>query len=375
MRQIVLFLALLSGLAAFAATATVTVAGKTVTVPVLQQNGKSYVDIVALMALLQGKVTIKATPAPAPAPGGASSAGTVQLAGDNGELGKIYSLIKDSPVYFCLKSAAFTVGQVRIGDTLYTPKVNEKLLLLRFTVQNPQKTELYLRGDSLRLTAVDAMNVNQEGIGVWGDAETQNALGMSLKPAQKIEVYAVVKVPAKGPVPKLMVMPPGDNMGPILRYDLRGKVTPLPEPFADPADPAGVSALDVVPGRLNTAYPCDNLDITVERFSTTQEKLADDEPEEGGQFLVVNLLLKNKAPNDLYTRWDTLAPILTSTDGEELRYIGMLLGTTNRPMGQNLKPGQEMRVRLYFGLPAEVKPQTLQLKENDSRGYSFSVQL
>lgn len=372
-RQIALLLALLAGLAAMADTATITINGKTVTVPVIQQNGKSFTDIVALMALLGGKVTI--TPSATPPAGGTTSAGTVQLAGDNGELGKVYSLIKDNPIYFSLKSAEFTVAQVRMGDSLYTPKADEKLLLLRFTVQNPQKTEMYVRGDSLRITAVDAMNVNQECHGIWADAETRNALGMTLKPAQKIEVYTVIKVPAKGTVPKLMVLPPGDNMGPILRYDLRGKVTGLKAPFADPADATGATALTTVKSTLATVNPCENYDVTVEKFSTTKEKLADDELEEGAQFLVVTLLLKNKSPNEVYTRWDTFTPVLTSTDGEEIEYKGMLLGTANRAFSQNVKGDQEVRVRLYFSMPAEVKPQTLSIKENESRTYELPVQL
>lgn len=371
-RHLTLVLLLLVALAAFASTATVTVNGKTVTVPVLEQNGKSFVDIAALMALVGGKVTINKTDTPS---GGGASSGTPQLPGENGEMGQVYIMRKANPLYFRLLSADYTTRQVRIGDSTYVPNANEKLLVLHFSIQNPQKTgELLARFDTLKFTAVDAMNVNHDFCGDWGDAETHNSLGISLKPSQKIEVYTVITVPAKGVVPKLMVQSPVDNDGGVLRYDLHGKVTSLPEPIADPADASGATALTTVPGKLNEAYPYANYSVTVEKFDFTTDKIQDEDPPDGGRYLLVTLLVKNESGGDAVLRFDTFAATLTSTDNENLDFGGdLLLASAYRKLDQQVKPGAETRIRMYFKVPKDVTPKTLALKENESRTYEFAV--
>ena len=47
-------------------------------------------------------------------------------------------------------------------------------------------------------------------------------------------------VPAAGVVPKLIVE--REQGAPVIRYDLRGKVKALPQPFADPSDTTGATA-------------------------------------------------------------------------------------------------------------------------------------
>ena len=380
-RHLVLCLLLcISGLAAFAATTTVVLNGQAVTVPVIESNGKAFVDIAALMKLLGGSATFNADAhklfinSSGQSTTGAGAAGTAEIAGDNGELGKIYTLRKDNPLYFCLKSADYTTNQVVIGDSLYVPAAEEKLLLLHFTVQNPQKTDTLVRGDMLRFMAVDAMNANHQGEQTWGNPENHQIIDLMLKPAQKIEAYAFITVPAKGVVPKLMVQSNLDNDGPVLRYDLHGKVTPLPAPIADPADTTGATALTEVPAQLNTAYSYEKFDITVEKFAYTTDKLDADAPENDGRFLVVTLLFKNKAPTPTLLRNDQFTPGLTSTDGEELKYSqSLLFATTNRAIEQDLKPGQEMRARIYFAVPKGVTGKTFTLKENNSRMFLFAV--
>jgi hypothetical protein len=368
-----------------AATATVTLNGAPVAVPVVEAGGKAYIDVVALMTLLGGKATFDAathkvaisstapSPAPPVVPKTGGSTGTAQLAGDNGELGKVYSLIKSRPLYFSLTGAAFTTEQVVVGDALVVPKADEKLLVLHFTIQNPHTTELTVRWDSLKITAVDSMNVSHEGVEDWADAENHQKLGITLKPAQKVAIYTAIVVPAKGSVPKLMVQPPTENNGPILRYDLRGKVAGLKAPIADPADASGATALPIVPGALNAAYPLANYDLTVEKFELVATKLGELEPEEGERFFVATVLVKNASPATVYTRWDSLNAVLTSTDGDELTYKDMFLATAPRSFGQDVKAGQDARVRLIFSVPKGSTPAKLALQEGESRTYEFTA--
>lgn len=318
-----------------------------------------------------------AKPAPQKAPAKPAPAKpTAQLPGDNGVFGTVYTLRKSDPIYFRLKSAEFTTEQLKIGERLYIPRASEKLLVLRFTVQNPSKAEQYIRWDSLRFTAVDVMNVNHECITDWGDEKNRGSVDMTFKPTQTLDAFSAVIVPARGVIPKLMILPPDENDGPILRYDLKNpknKVTPLAKPVADPSDASGCTALETVPGELNKIYPYADFDIAVQKFETVESALGKAELEEGERFLVVTLLMKNESHEKPMLRWDTVEPMLTSTEGEELTYVDMLLATANRPIGKTANPGEETTVRMLFRIPEEVTPKTLSLREGESRTYEFSV--
>jgi len=302
-------------------------------------------------------------------------AGTAQLPGGPGKFGAVYSLRKEGALYFRLIKAEYTTEQVVIGEALIAPAASEKLLVLHFTIQNPEKYEQYIRWDSLNFTAIDTTNANHEGIQDWGHAVDSKSFAMSMKPAQTTEVYTAIKVPAKGIIPKLMVLPGGDN-GPVLRYDLTdpaNKVAPLKAPIADPADPSGYTALETVAGVIGTAYSYANLDITVEKTEYAAQ-ITDETPEDGDRYFVATLLLKNESPSDQYVRGDFISPVLTSADGEELSYKDMLLTTANRSFAQSIKVKAEMRVRIYFAVHKDSAAKTLALKEGESRTYQFDVQ-
>lgn len=323
----------------------------------------------------------KPKPKPKPAPKKVA-APSVQLAGDKGVFGTVYSLRKDTPLYFRLKSAEYTTDQIAMGDTLYVPKSDEKLLVLHFTVQNPQKTEQFVRFDSLNFTAVDSANNNHDGNSDWGDDDAKDhaKMALSLKPAQTINVIAVVTVPAKSSIPKLMVLP-GENNGPVLRYTLtpdatappQNKVGALKAPFADSADANGYTALETVPGVVGTAYPYANFDLTIEKYEYSTDAVGDNTLEEGEKFLFITMLMKNENPAEQYVRWDAVSPTLTSTDEDELSYVDMFLATANRSFAREIKGLADAKVRMMFKVPKDVTPKTLAIKEGESRTYEFEV--
>ncbi len=373
MHRISLMLLLcLASLSAF--SATLIVDGKPVALPVVESNGKALVDIVALMKLLGGagsydalvhKVSI-ITP-------GAMQLGNTELAGDNGVFGKVYSLRKDSPLYFSLKSAEYTTGQIVSNDRLFSPKADDKLLVLHFSVQNPQKGELFIRGDmALSMTVVDSMNVNHAPTAAWADEQNHQGISLRLKPMQKIDVYNIFTVPAKGSAPKLMVLP-GENNGPILRYDLHDKVKPLAAPYADPADPTGATALTVVPQKLNVRCPFDTWSASVDGFATVTEPVLDRKLEHGDTYLLVSMTVRNENTFRLPLRFDTFNGTLVSGDGEKLDSRGLILGSSYRAVGQPVESGDEMHVRMVFIVPHGVTPKTFTLRQGDSRLYTFAV--
>ncbi|MHB9107431.1 MAG: DUF4352 domain-containing protein [Armatimonadota bacterium] len=374
-RHLTLCLLLLAGLAAFAAT-NVVVNGKTVDMPVLSSNGKMYIGVADLIRLLGGTVSFDAAANKLVINvGTADAAESAQLAGDNGELNKIYSLVKSNPIHFSLLSAEYTTTPFTIGTNYYVPKADEKLLVLHFTVQNPQDKTNFVRYDRLRITAVDAMNVNHEAVQGWGDEENKGNVALELKPKQKLACYAGIIVPAKGVVPKLMIMPWREGDGPILRYDMRDKINPLPTPFPNPADATGATALEIVPAELGKAYPYANFDMAVEKFNYIDTKIGDTiAPPAGGRFLIVTMLVKNRSPRDAHLRQDFLKPYVTDTDGAEVKYRGMLLATRDANVAQDLKPGAELRVRLFFAVEKGSTPVKMLLNENNkTRDYEFAI--
>jgi len=197
-------------------------------------------------------------PGPAPAPG---VKGTVQMAGDNGKMSVTYTIGKgDEAINFALLRAEFTTTRLCLTDKTVCPTADGKLLVLHFTIQNPNAKETFFNWATLKFTAVDSENANRESLGYAGKEGSGDVHSASLKPAQKIEVWNAFDLPAKLSVPKLIVQHGEDQ--PVLRLyfgpkDIKG----LPAPLADPADPTGATARSEVPAGVNTYYPFANFDL------------------------------------------------------------------------------------------------------------------
>lgn len=340
-----------------------------------------------LCALLPLGLTVSAEaaaakkPAAKPAPKKPASAkpaaprvvlGTTQLAGDNGQIGVTYTLGKDEPLNFTLNAAEFSVEPVRIGENAYTPAAAEKLLVLRYTVQNPNKFETSYLWESLTFTAVDEGNTNRPYIQDVGKGGTEQTLNISLKPAQKVDAYAVIVVPAKGTVPKLMVE--RETGAPVLRYDLRGKIKGLAAPFADSEDKSGATAPPEVAAEPGRFYPMREVAVKLVSTGYSAGPIHDTEAEEGQRFFVATYAIRNQAATEVTYDFSTITPRLETSDGEKVEYNNYLLKEKRDEDARGtLKPGEEATVRVYFPLPSEAAAATLALQEGESRVYRFKV--
>ena len=243
--------------------------------------------------------------------------GTTQMSGVWAQYNKPYSLGKGNKLNFTMKSAEFTVDAVRIGRRFYFPDGNEKLLVIHYTIQNPEKRQMSARWSSFQFTVVDQMNANHEAVRDMGHETTGDELRMDLKPAQKVEAFSIFKVPAKGQVPKLMVK---RSVEPILRYDLRGKVKRLEPPFVDPSDPTGSSALSEVPSNKGTFYPVGYFMLRLDDVRPASGRILNRLPPEGAEYVEAIVTFKNPAPTERDVRWSTCTPAMTTTDGEECEW-------------------------------------------------------
>ncbi|MFB3880732.1 MAG: hypothetical protein ACE149_05685 [Armatimonadota bacterium] len=290
---------------------------------------------------------------------------TGQRPGVTGEFGKVYTLGKEPPIYFILKSAEFSAVRMHIGENDYAPGREQKLLVIHFSVQNPGKEERTVNWATLRFTAVDAENENHENIEEVGIEGKGVSADIALKPAQKVDLYTACFVPAKGQVPKLIVLPPEDD-APVVRYDLRGKVKPLVAPFVDPEDKTGSSALTEVKGEVGAWLPTGRYDVRFDNAEYSTAPIAEQELPEDSRYLLVYVTLKNGCAIEQGVGWSVLAVSVALEDGGEAAWSEQLyLAKSWRPVDVTLKPGQELAVKYAFVLPSDVSAQTLRLREED----------
>lgn len=315
-----------------------------------------------------------ATPAPKPAPPVVQ--GTAQLAGGVGALGQAVTLGKErSAINFTLNSAEFTLTRVTVGTNVYIPKANEKLLILRYTLQNPQKESRGIAWNTLKFTAIDAQDISHEHDNYVGREGTSELLEMTLKPAQKISAYAVMAVPATGPIPKLIVSA-GDEF-PVQRYDLRGKIGGLAAEFADPADPSSVTAREIQTVPAGVYAPLGRFDVRLESAALSQGAMNGQLPPSGQRYLVATLSIRNGAARTAEAAdwtFNTFKVQLRDADGEVQVYDDDLLkASRDEPAEGTLKPGEEARFRVYFPLPEAVAGTALSISEGESRTITFDV--
>jgi hypothetical protein len=324
------------------------------------------------------KAKPKPKPQPKPQPKTAQSThhetmGTQQLKGGFGEFGNTYTIGKDDPWNICLKSAEYSVNTIAVGDRIIFPKADEKLLVLHYTVHNPQKSEALMRFDTLRFTAVDAKDKNWEFSGDIGNEATKDNVDQAMKPAQKMDVFAVLAVPANGEIPKLIVQGSNDL---VIRYDLRGKVKGLAAPFADPGDSTGATARAVVPAEYGLYYPLGEFAIKVEGTSFAEGAIGEFEPGENERLMVVSMAAKNLDKSPQLLRFDTIATVLRDADGAVISSTQDLYrASSDKSLDVNAEPGQEIKFRLLLRIEQGLEPKTMLFSNSSGEGRQFEYQV
>lgn len=300
-----------------------------------------------------------------------ATTGTTQMKGEYADIGSTYTLGKESPWNVTLKSAEYTLNPVVIGENIYYPKAEEKLLVLHFSLHNPQKQEAFARFDTLNITAVDAKNENHEFINDAGVESTKSDFSMTMKPAQKVDFYTAVIVPAAGEVPKLIVKSE-DNL--VLRYDLKGKLKGLPAPFADPKDTTGATALAKVSAKTGTFYPLGEFSFKLDGITFSEKSIKDLDLDEGNQYIILNASVRNDAPTKQFFRFDTLLPVLTDADDAEATWTQrMLAANRDADFSMDMDPAKEVNVRFVFQAPKDMALKTFAISEEEGRVYQFDV--
>jgi len=297
--------------------------------------------------------------------------GTAQLPGEWGEFGITYTLGKTDPWNITVNSAEYTIEPVLIGDQLCVPKADQKLLVVHFNMHNPQKGEALLRYDTLSMTAVDSKDQNWEYVRDIGAEKTKEHVDLMLKPAQKLDVYTAILVPAAGVVPKLIVKSSDET---VIRYDLRGKAKGMSAPFADPNDKTGATALERIPAQMGTYYPLGCCDFKLESASFSDKPIGDQELEEGARNIVFICSAKNRSKEEIVLRYDTFNCTLSDADGAGVDWNQrMYSASRDADLDTNLKPSQEIKFRYACPVPQDVKLKSFAIQEEEGHTFVYDL--
>ena len=276
--------------------------------------------------------------------------------------------LPDLGIQLTLLSAELTLEPVNIGETRQAPKADQKLLVVRFKVQNAKTGDLPmpLTGKMIQAVAQDdatylaCEELGYEAKSAYKDAETRkSASSLILKRVQNALVcVAVIPVPAEGQVPKL-IFHTGEG-GSILRYDLRGQVKLLPAGDRDPSDDKGFTARKEYVWKAGERARTWGADFTVEKVEASTdpallEHLRTDTQKNGA--LVVTMSLQVQTPYEKYLfNSDNLMEV-KALDTDGTAYDAELLAGSRNAVVDVVKHGKgsQVRVRYVIPFPREAK--------------------
>ncbi len=299
--------------------------------------------------------------------------GTTQLSGvDDAKIGTTYTLGKANPINITVDSIEYTVAPVVMGTNAVVPKAEEKLMVVRFTLHNPQKRDFSVVWHTVKFSVVDKDDKTWTYVSNIAKAPKGETGAHPLKPAQKAQFYAVIIVPAAGEMPKL-IAESGDKH--VLRYQLKGKVKPLLAPIADPADKSGATALTDVPAKIGDYYPLGTYSVKLDSATLGDAAINGKAPKANNRFLTVILTARNDSPAKQNMMWHAFVPKLKDADGLEVKWNStLLLASRDQPIGaQTIEPKQEVKIRYFFEVPNDLKLASFSISEKAGRRFVYDA--
>jgi hypothetical protein len=295
--------------------------------------------------------------------------GTQQMEGTDASFGREYTLGKMSPINVVIRETQFALGWQGAG-ALEVPSADEQLLVIRYTLHNPQKEPIRIAVAELEFIAVDSRDQNYKNLRVMRRDGTVQGVESTLMPAQKIDLYTGIIVPARQvQVPKLIVMR-GAETAPVLRYDLRGGTKPLPKELLDESG----FMKSVVQGGTGMVYPLAIFDVIVDGARSekitadSKDVLPDLIPQEGYRIVTVPVTLRNRSIEDMRVRENMFAgTMLESTAGRKYEANLLLAPTLDEKYDGlsklNLRSGETARAVFAFHIRERDEVKTLHILE------------
>ena len=232
-------------------------------------------------------------------------------------------------------------------------------------MQNPTQQPLALNPGELKLTAVTPDSTSSEKFVLINPKTTKECLNLPLKPGQKLDVIALVTVPAKEPIHKLIVQ--REDGTAVVRYDLTDKITALPS-WAG----TGAVSKEVIAGIRDCVMPTGWFDLGLRGLEWSQAKIdGDEEPGEGNRFLVAHLSFASLAEK-IGLNFGTFDMAVTTDDGQKIVKEtpggtgGFLLETRLASFSGELNKGEKQNIRVFFRVPRDANPKTITITDRET---------
>jgi hypothetical protein len=307
-------------------------------------TGKFPLVVLGLLIIF---LSLDTVPAVAQKPSKSPVRGTEQLKGIEGKVGTTYTLGKVRAWNVTLTRAEYLL-RVREGNRMRVATPGSKLLVLYYTMHNPLPKEQRLNALNMPgFTAVAKDNLNYEAKTGLYDAATNAPIAFSVKPAQKVQVYSTIEVPAAGPIPKLIIQPLDGNS--VVRVDLRDQVKGLPAPFMDKGDATEAAPVSQVTASLGETYPLGSFDLQLDTARFTNELPPFARIGKASRYLLLTGTMKNVTLETERMAASLLNITFTGPDGVQIKgrvYI-------NANSGARVEPGATVPLQIVFGLPQE----------------------
>lgn len=306
--------------------------------------------------------------------------GTKQLPGEFGKFGTTYTIGKAEPLNFTLLSAEYRadrfIGSASTEEShSFVPGKGQKLLVIKYSVQNPNPRDTRLWYASFDITAVSPDSQNSRIINLPWIGSNKKYQDVQLKPAQKVILTAAMYVAGEGETPKLIVQRTQDAGAAVVRYDLRGKVAKMAAPYSED----GITSLDSVKIPLDTYFPWHGADLKVVGAEKVAEPIRDfSTPATMSQY-ALKLGFKGITPSPGRIWYGQFKLLVKTSDGDliEQNTYGRLLRMSSADRFEMVAPtGEEVNARLIFDLPNNAKPYQVKLSlEMDGPHRTYSVDL
>jgi len=284
-------------------------------------------------------------------------------------VGKATPLGAASRLQFTFQEAEYAIGVQRSPDAATTSS-REKLLIVLYTVRNDSGKDQWVSHKDIRLSAIDTHGRAHEEVGESRVQGTLEPAATILKPGLSIKAYSAIRMPGVGEVRMLLVERLRD-LGPVLEYDLEGRIRALPAPVADPADPTGSTARTDVPARIGEVYADSTCDFQVERIDRSFEALYQGRaPGKGEVYVTLLLILENRMARSMpISRGNFMYCKLEDSSGLSHAPID-LLGVTGIPAkGGTLEPGRGAMLYLLYRIPEKLQPRSLRFGMRPPTGH------
>jgi hypothetical protein len=308
----------------------------------------SLVSLAVAVLLCESGQSPKLKPAPKQAKT-APTLGTVQLPGDNGKVGVTYQLgPKRQELHFTLDSAAVAMNFSAPGYSVVAGE-SERVLILNFTVQNPQKKEVGLSSTTFGFTAVSPDDENFKFKGTLLSLPRLAKIYQSLKPAQKIKCVVAFPIFATGPVLKVMV---NKGNAPILRYDLSGKLTKMQSAFSK--DGFDLDQTTKFPELLKgETADIGEYGVTNNGWEFTSEKIKGRSPAKGYKYLVIKTGFRNLVAKDAFLSFSQFEWTVGDDSGQKFNWNReILFESSEKSIYQYIAFGEnEVKGRVFFQVP------------------------